>query len=175
MARIIRNLRVFARKEVDAPVTVPLELAINDALALLDTRIRDEDVTIRWQSPPASVPVKAGAVRLTQVIINILSNALDSMKRQSDKEVTISLEMTDRIRLMISDSGPGIAKDALDKIFDPFFTTKSESAGEGLGLGLSISKGIIEGFGGTITAGNDPDGGARFMVELITADNEAAA
>lgn len=175
MARIIKNLRAFAKKEVDPDAVAVLDIAVIDALSLLERRIEQEGISIDWQRPASNVSVRCGAVRLTQVIVNILNNAIDAMAESERRAVTIRLTEGDMVRLTIADSGPGIAEPARGRLFDPFFTTKSEESGEGLGLGLSISYGIIKGFGGEIRAENAEDGGAVFIIDLVPAEHAAPA
>ena len=175
MARIIRHLRTFARNEVEPPVSVDLASAVRDALALIERRIAQEGAEVEWHDP-APVWVMGGTVRLQQVLVNLLTNALDAMRDQDHKRIEIAVETTgDAATLSISDSGHGIAPDIMKDIFDPFVTTKSMDEGPGLGLGLSISYGIIKGFGGTIGAENTENGGARFTVVLKRASAPAAA
>ena len=171
MDRIIRNLRAFARNESEPLGTVELGALIDDAVDLLAPRIAQEGVRLDWQRPPAPVPVRAGEVRLSQVIVNLMTNALDAMADAPDKALTITVDSVPQPRVTLRDTGPGIA--APDKIFDPFYTTKSVGSAEGLGLGLSISYGLVQSFGGDIQGRNHPGGGAIFTVTLAAADTEA--
>jgi signal transduction histidine kinase len=107
--------------------------------------------------------VKGHPNQLTQVLLNLVVNAAQAITGRGQVDLGISRK-DDMALVTIRDSGGGIAPENLDKMFTPFFTTKS--AGEGTGLGLYVSKGIVEAHGGTITAGNHPEGGAVFTVEL---------
>jgi two-component system, NtrC family, C4-dicarboxylate transport sensor histidine kinase DctB len=114
------------------------------------------------------------AVQLEQVILNLVRNALDAVAEQDDPRVRISARAAiDRVFIVVADNGPGISRDQIGKIFDPFFTTKA--LGKGLGLGLSISYGIVQDFGGQIHAANRPEGGAELTVELPRYRHEAVA
>jgi two-component system C4-dicarboxylate transport sensor histidine kinase DctB len=105
----------------------------------------------------------ADPVRLEQVLVNLIANAMNAMEQQVERWVDINIECGyDRLRLTIRDNGPGISDEHLKRIFDPFFTTKES----GLGLGLSISQHIVESMGGTLMAGNSEQGGALFTLEL---------
>ncbi len=110
-------------------------------------------------------------VRLEQVAVNLLSNAMQAMEEQADGRVEISCEVSDDLVILsFRDSGPGIDADDLDKVFEPFYTTKK--VGQGLGLGLSISHRIVDSLGGRLTASNHPQGGAIFSMELKRAKSQ---
>ena len=175
MARIIRNLRTFARNEVEPPVPTDLSLSIRDAIALLERRIEQEQVDIIWEETEPCW-VMGGSVRLQQVVVNLLTNALDAIGERKNGRIEIGLHTTAGVVAMyIQDNGPGIARAIAKDVFDPFVTTKNMNEGPGLGLGLSISYGIIRGFGGSISAENPTSGGARFTVVLKRAVAPAAA
>ncbi|NDR55248.1 sensor histidine kinase [Aliiruegeria sabulilitoris] len=173
MGRIIRNLRAFARQEVQPVRPVDLGAVVEAVLLLSEGRIKRERVVLDWQPPAAQVIVRGGEVRLQQVVMNLVSNALDAMEGRDDKRLGVSIELGDRVRLCVSDTGCGIASS--DRIFDPFYTTKEVGRSEGMGLGLSISYGIVQSFGGAIRGTNRPEGGAVFTVELEPAEMEAVA
>ncbi|OOY33363.1 ATP-binding protein [Thioclava sp. F36-6] len=165
MARIIRNLRAFARQESEPATRVGLAAVVESALEMLDERLRRAGVTVDWQRPDFPAIVMGGEVRLSQVVINLISNAIEAMEGQSERRLTIRMARADgMIRLSLRDTGPGIADP--DRIFDPFYSTKEAGSAEGLGLGLSISYGLVQGFGGTLRGENVPGGGARFTIEL---------
>jgi two-component system C4-dicarboxylate transport sensor histidine kinase DctB len=108
--------------------------------------------------------VRGDAIRLEQVLINLLRNALDAMVDQPLKRLEVRLEADEQLwRLTVSDSGTGIAEEHLAQVFDPFFTTKA--VGDGLGLGLAVSFAIIHESGGRLTADNH-EHGAVFCVSL---------
>lgn len=168
MARIIRHLRTYARKEPTSVQPTSVTRAIDDSLSLLQRRIGDAGAKITVEAPDPHVMAIAGEVRLQQVLVNLIANALDAMKDRDDKSITISVREVDgTVVIGVADSGSGIPADNLSSVFDPFFTTKD--VGEGLGLGLSITYGIVQQFGGTITARNRSEGGALFEVRLQSA------
>ncbi|WP_325063263.1 sensor histidine kinase [Halovulum marinum] len=171
-ARIIRNLRAFARNEAEPAADVSLATVIADALEILAPRIAAAGAAV--EAPDGPVPaVHGGRVRLQQVLINLVSNSIDAMEGQDGpRHVRIGAAVRDgRVRLTVRDSGPGLTDP--DRIFDPFFTTKP--VGAGLGLGLSISYGIVQSFGGDIRAENCDGGGAMFTIDLPAARGDAAA
>ena len=173
MGRIIRNLRAFARQESEPMGRVDLVAVVNSALELSETRLARDAVTVEW-TPPAPVHVIGGEVRLGQVVLNLIGNAADAMAGLEERRITLSLRRDDgRVVLEVADTGPGIEEP--EKIFEPFYTTKAVGAAEGMGLGLSISYGLVQSFGGAIRGRNRPGGGAVFTVELTPASPEAPA
>lgn len=164
MGRIIRNLRAFARQESEPMTRVDLVSVIQSAVELTETRIAAAGVTLNWAPPPLPVWVRGGEVRLTQVFVNLISNAVDAMDGRSLRALTITLENTSQLAVQVRDTGPGITEP--EKIFDPFYSTKTVGSSEGMGLGLSISYGLVQSFGGTIRGANAPEGGAIFTVVL---------
>lgn len=172
-ARIIKNLRAFARNEAEPMGKVNLGAVIDTAVELTEQRLKREAVTLDWQRPTVPVYVQAGEVRLGQVMVNLINNAVDAMAGQGDKRIEIILTPGAQPTVTVSDIGPGISDP--EKIFDPFYSTKEVGGEDGLGLGLSISYGLIESFGGRISGSNAPDGGAIFRVELDPWREEVAA
>ncbi|MGV5529420.1 two-component sensor histidine kinase [Pseudomonas plecoglossicida] len=164
MAALTSHLKTFARNSpVGLRERLDLATVVDQALHLLEARIRSEEVEIAlYLARPAWV--RGDAIRLEQVLINLLRNALDAMADKRYKRLEIRIEPDGELwRLSVLDSGGGIAEDDLAKVFDPFFTTKP--VGEGLGLGLAISYGIVHEAGGQLQAENLP-GGARFSLTL---------
>ncbi|MFC2967571.1 sensor histidine kinase [Acidimangrovimonas pyrenivorans] len=174
MGRIIKNLRAFARQEVEAIADVDLGAVIAAVLEMIEARIRRDGVSLHYAPPDGPVWVRGGEVRLQQVVLNLVSNALDAMQAAPTRRLELTLEPAgDRVRLRVRDSGPGIADP--ERIFDPFYSTKEVGASEGMGLGLSISYGIVNSFGGSISGCNRPEGGAEFTIELAASTESEAA
>ncbi len=170
MGRIIRNLRAFSRQESEPLVDVELGAAIEATLEMAAPKARQTGTTIHWGGLPEPVWVRAGEVRLQQVLLNLISNAIDAMEGQEAPVVDLAAQIGDRITVSVRDHGPGI--DDPEKIFDPFYTTKQVGAAAGLGLGLSISYGLVQSFGGAIKGQNHPEGGAVFSIELDAVNKE---
>ncbi|WP_425090515.1 ATP-binding protein [Tropicimonas sp. S265A] len=165
MAAISRHLRNFARRPQEDVLPTPLTRVIEDALAMMDVRIKAQGTEVVSALPADEVWVAGGHVRLQQVVVNLISNALDAMEGLDGQRIELKLDTTaDRCRLRVRDTGPGIDETEKTQIFDPFFTTKGP--GKGLGLGLSISYNIVRDFGGKITAETHADGGAVFVLDL---------
>lgn len=164
MARIIKNLRAFARNESEPMGKVDVVAVIHSAVELTEARLRSASVALDWTPPDGPVWVWGGEVRLGQVFVNLISNAADAMEGAERRALSITLDIRDRPRVTVRDTGPGIEDP--DRIFDPFYSTKPVGGPDGMGLGLSISYGLVQSFGGTIRGANAPGGGAVFTVEL---------
>jgi two-component system, NtrC family, C4-dicarboxylate transport sensor histidine kinase DctB len=174
MSRIIRSLRAFARKEKETVEPVDLQSVITESVNLATARCEREGVTIIQNRPKSPIFVMGGQIRLQQVVINLITNAIDAMTDQNDKKIEIDITPAlGEVRLTIRDNGPGF-KDAA-RVFEPFYSTKDRGASKGLGLGLSISYGIIGSFGGDIKCLNRKTGGAEFIVTLKSATEKLAA
>ena len=173
MGRIIRNFRTFARQEIEPAAKVDLGQVVQAATDLSEQRITKEGVTLNVEMPPHQIWVQGGEVRLQQVLVNLISNALDAMTGVSERCLTITVTDVENVILEVRDTGPGINDP--DKIFEPFYSTKSIGEAEGVGLGLSISYGLVQSFGGNIRGTNAPGGGAIFTVELKRWEEAAAA
>ena len=162
MGAITRQLKSYARKGGEAFEPVDSRDAVSTALAMMEPQLKRRQVKITRQTPRQPVIVMADRLRLEQVIINLLRNALDATKTLDDPQVDILLSAGETATLTIRDNGPGI-KD-LDALFEPFYTTKAP--GDGIGLGLAISSGIVNDLGGRLTARNGAQGGAVFELQL---------
>nr|WP_312038833.1 sensor histidine kinase [Pseudorhizobium tarimense] len=173
MASISRHLRNFARKPKEKPGTVSLEEVIGDTLEIVAARVgaakAELQVTIEKDLPP----VQAGAVRLQQVLVNVITNAADAVEGLADRTIEVSAFVEDegKVSIAVRDRGAGVPAAIQERIFDPFFTTKG--VGKGLGLGLSISYNIVKDFGGRLIVRNHSEGGAVFKVELDVASETA--
>lgn len=168
MASISRHLRNFARKPNEKLGPVDLEQVTREALEIIGWRVKDGGAELAIDLGPAPLWVKAGPVRLQQVLVNIIGNAVDAVGEATDKQIDlVARRSASRVTVTIRDRGPGIPAGLGERIFDPFFSTKG--VGKGLGLGLSISYNIVKDFGGDLRAENHPEGGATFIVELKAA------
>lgn len=167
MAKIIHPLKEFSRQSSDQAGPVSLKAVRDGVMSIMYGRLDKTGVELIWPEL-SDVYVLADALRLEQVLVNLLANAIQAMEQSAVKRINVELEpVQGRVRLSLHDTGPGIAADDLQRIFEPFFTTKQR--GQGLGLGLSISHRIMENLGGSLTAENHPDGGALFTLELPVA------
>jgi len=170
MGRIITPLKTFARKSPAIPAPTDLAHAVGAALFLLDQRLTKADITVTNRCEAGRDIAWCDQNRLEQVLINLIRNAADAMADAAHRELLIEAgpDEAGHIVLSIADSGSGLPENG--QLFEPFFTTKP--AGEGLGLGLAISRDIVREFGGELTAENRPEGGARFILQLPAAPGE---
>jgi len=134
-----------------------------DARTLYGPRLAMERIACDDAVP--ALTIWADTERLSLAIANLVFNAADAMEGGSDKRLWIgAARHGDRVVLSVRDNGPGLSAAVAERLFEPFFTTKPE--GKGLGLGLAVSAESIAGMQGRITAGNAPQGGAEFTIEL---------
>ncbi|MEP5730101.1 MAG: ATP-binding protein [Sulfitobacter sp.] len=173
MGRIIQNLRAFARQENMPQDRVFLADVLQSALELTQGYREEAGVETVVTPMAEDIWVRGGVVRLGQVFVNLITNAVDAMEGRIDKNLIIEVTKGDLVAVQFSDTGPGI--EMPDKVFDPFYTTKQVGDTGGMGLGLSISYGIVQSFGGQIKGSNHADGGAVFTVTLETAPAKEAA
>lgn len=162
MGAITRQLKSYARKGGEAFEPVDLRQAVSSALSMMEPQLKSRVVKITRALPRQPVMVQADRIRLEQVIINLLRNALDATKDRPGPQIDLLLSQGETATLMVRDNGPGIAD--LGNLFEPFYTTKKP--GEGVGLGLAISSGIVNDLGGRLTGRNAPGGGAVFEIQL---------
>ncbi len=172
MGAITKQLKSYARKGADAFSPIDARAAVSSALSMMEPQLKTRDITITRTLPEDEVMVLGDRMRLEQVIINLLRNALDATKGIRDPSIEIILATGETVSLTVRDNGHGI--DDLDELFEPFYTTKQP--GDGVGLGLAISSGIVNDLGGRLTARNAAGGGAVFEVQLpiLSAETEAA-
>jgi two-component system C4-dicarboxylate transport sensor histidine kinase DctB len=164
MGRIVGPLKSFARKTPGELRPVRLDAAIDNALMLLSAVRVKTPVRIDISLQPPDLHVRADAVRLEQVLVNLIRNGVQAMAGVPDPRLEIAAAAeAGRVRLTIRDHGPGFSAEALAHLFEPFYTTKEQ--GEGLGLGLTISRAIVERFRGSLRAENAAPG-ARFEILL---------
>ncbi len=169
MARIIRNLRTYAREETIDLRPTSLGVALDESLILMGQRISNDEVRVFKTLPDEEAIVLGGDVRLQQIFVNLISNALDAMVHAPLKEIRINVTLQgEDVVVDVGDSGPGIQQDMINDVFDPFRSSKE--VGQGMGLGLSITYGLINQFGGSITVCNGPEGGALFTLRLKKAE-----
>jgi two-component system, LuxR family, sensor kinase FixL len=159
-------MRALVKKEELAFGPLDLASVISDVAALVHSDAILNGVRIVLELNPGLPPARGDKVQLQQVVLNLLLNAFDAMKDCPviEREVKVRAEMAgaDAVRVMVRDRGSGLSGDKLDKIFRPFYTTKRD----GLGMGLTISRSIIDAHGGRLWVENNPDRGATFYCTL---------
>lgn len=162
MGKITRQLKSYARKGSQTLRSVDLEDCIASSLSLMEPQLRERRVQINRILPGKPVLVVVDKMRIEQVMVNLLRNALDATKAVHNPQIDVILSVGETAVLTVRDNGPGI--EDLDQLFEPFYTTKP--TGDGVGLGLAISSGIVNDLGGRLTARNGRDGGAVFELQL---------
>ncbi|WP_282168691.1 sensor histidine kinase [Ruegeria atlantica] len=168
MEGITRQLRFFARSESEAFADVNLCASVNAALALVAPNIEQCKVKISVDAPTGPVFIRGSALRIEQVITNLLRNAIDATDEADAPEIHIAVTASDdEVVLEIQDNGHGLGEATLAELQEPFVTTRE--SGRGMGLGLAISTSIVKDHDGTMTARNREGGGSVFRVTFPTA------
>ena len=162
MSAITRQLKSYARKGGEELVPVDVRMAVNGALEIMEPQLKSRQISLSKTMPSAPVMILGDQLRLEQVVVNLLRNALDAISAVPTPEIELLLLGGETASLTVRDNGEGISD--LDDLFEPFFTTKKP--GDGVGLGLAISSGIITDLGGRLVARNSETAGAVFEVTL---------
>lgn len=173
MGAITRQLKSYARKGSEAFEAVDARAAVSSALSMMEPQLKTRHVEILCTLPNEPAYILGDRLRMEQVIINLLRNALDATKSVPEPRIEVLLAAGETVMLTVRDNGDGI--EDLENLFEPFYTTKQP--GDGVGLGLAISSGIVNDLGGRLTARNGASGGAVFEVRLpiYREDKEIAA
>ena len=171
MGGITRQLKSYARKGQEAFSPVNMGDALASSLSMMEPQLKSRKVKITKILPEDRVLVMGDRMRIEQVMINLLRNALDATKTVSDPQLEIILASGETATLTIRDNGHGI--EDLDALFEPFYTTKQP--GDGVGLGLAISSGIVNDLGGRLLARNAEEGGAVFEMQLPILNDQTQA
>jgi signal transduction histidine kinase len=169
-AGIVQNLLMFARHYPPERRPCSLVDAVDRVIALKSYQLEHDKIAVTLDLAE-DLTVWADENQMQQVLLNLVQNAHQAMaRRPGERALTVRLRpRDDRVAIEVIDTGPGIPPQLLSRIFDPFFTTKPP--GEGSGLGLSVSYGIVAQHGGRLYAENRPEGGAVFVVELPTGEH----
>jgi two-component system sensor kinase FixL len=169
---VIHRMRDFVRRGASERAAESLSKLIEEASALALIGEKDRQVDVRLALDPAADAVFADRVQVQQVLLNLIRNGIDAMQESGArrKALTITSAVTDQgwSQVSVADNGPGIAPEVLERLFQPFMTTKPQ----GMGVGLSISRSIIEAHGGRIWAEANPGGGALFRFTLPPANDQ---
>jgi C4-dicarboxylate-specific signal transduction histidine kinase len=174
--QIINRLRDFGRKSDLSKKTVDINDAVRSVMAILGRQLELQNIEVETRLDDTLPRIQAHTNRLEQVIFNLLTNARDALSQRTenderdDEQRTIrvqTLSMNGRVVLTVADNGSGIAEDVQHRIFESFFTTKE--MGEGMGLGLAISRGIVEDYGGAIDVRSAVGEGTRFRLTFPAA------
>ncbi len=163
---IIRRLREFVRLGETGRTTVDVNELVRDAVAFVRAEAREKTVAVRLDLADQLPTVEADAIQIEQVILNLLRNGIEAIEGANAGQGVLTIQTGPggggTVELSVSDTGPGMPNETASRIFDPFFTTKSN----GMGLGLSISRSIVEAHGGCLWADPSGNGGATFRLTL---------
>jgi two-component system C4-dicarboxylate transport sensor histidine kinase DctB len=165
MAELTKQLKVFARKSEGLPAVIDLRLAVDAALKIIAAQETSEGIDLRWNRPLQAIWCHGDLIRIEQVMVNLLANAVQAVECRDQPAITIDIEGSDGCwQCMVRDNGSGLPGNT-EQVFEPFFTTKSVK--QGLGLGLSISRQIVSALGGRLTGHNRSGcAGAEFILTL---------
>ena len=179
MGEIIRHMRIFARHDRLDPELFDPAQAVRQATGMVNEQLTLEGIALRLTVPDTAPPVLGHAIRLEQVILNLLRNAADAVRSRAPgpadgdkREVSVGLAVIAaerKVAITVEDTGGGIPAEVLPQLFDPFFTTKEP--GQGTGLGLSVAYGIVSEMAGELHAENI-EGGARFTILLPVTETD---
>jgi signal transduction histidine kinase len=164
-SEVIRRLRSLMKKAPFELKKLDLNEVVRETVEFISALAVGRKVELRSLLAPVALPVIGDRIQLQQVLTNLVVNAIDAMKDTPAENRIISIR-TSRVEkfaeLSVSDRGPGIPDDKLKEVFEPFFTSKPE----GMGMGLSIARTIVEAHNGLISAKNQDHGGASFMIRI---------
>jgi len=166
--QVILGLRNFVKQRAVSRRTTDLHRVLRDVSMLADLDARAHGIPLRSQVPETLPPVQADPVQLQQVLLNLIRNAIDAMldseNRDQGIDITVVADMGDEVSIAVADAGPGISTGDQGELFKPFFTTKKD----GMGMGLSLSRSIVEAHGGSLGFTDNPAGGTIFTMTLPT-------
>jgi C4-dicarboxylate-specific signal transduction histidine kinase len=173
-SEVIVRIRSLINKATPEKSRVQLNEIIEQTAVLAEGQASRNDVTLQLQLAPDLPPVLADSIQLQQVILNLLMNGIEATTRVSDRRREVVVYSTKQgageVRVSVQDSGIGLSAEVMARLFEPFFTTRSK----GIGMGLPISRSIIEAHGGRLWAESNGSGGAIFQFTLPSADGSAA-
>lgn len=165
-ARIVRSFLAMARQREAERRPVDVTAIIDEAVDLLAYNLRAAGVAVERDLPPGLPALLLDSGQIHQVLLNLIVNAQHALEeKEGDRRIRISAaEEEDHLALTVSDNGPGVPAAIRLRVFDPFFTTKPQ--GSGTGIGLAVSRGLVEAHGGTLELDDAPEGGASFIIRL---------
>ena len=163
MQGIVSRLKVFSRRSPPEPRVVEVNEVLDGVMGIMTPIFKKSTITVEFDPAEFSGHFYAEPIQVQQVLVNLLTNAAEAMAGQPSATIQLQLvEQQNYLAIRVSDSGPGIAPDIRKKIFEPFYTTKST----GLGIGLALSRRIVETLSGSLTLEDNPQGGSTFVLSL---------
>jgi PAS domain S-box-containing protein len=169
-ADVLESVRAMFKSKKLASVPIDLNQLIKEVLALVQGAVKRHDIAVRTELDTAIMPVTGNRIQLQQVLFNLITNAIEAMETVPDRTMLVKSEHEDsgQVRVTVEDSGTGIEPQHVDKIFGSFFTTKVD----GIGMGLSICRSIIESNGGRLWASPGRSRGSVFQFTLPTGPSQ---
>ena len=166
--RIIRQMRSFGKApDKTALETIDLNESVKNAVSLISRQLLSHEINLQFDLENASLPIQGNRIHLEQIVINLVTNAIQALDTCENKDKIIKITSS-RVKksavLKVEDNGPGFTEEVGSKIFDPFFSTKRSTGGTG--LGLAIVESFVNGFGGSIRAKNNKTSGTAFIVRF---------
>jgi C4-dicarboxylate-specific signal transduction histidine kinase len=172
--QVIANLRKFIRKQEIETRPLDVNQVVADVMTLIEADARSEGIPLHLRTQAGLPTIRADALQLQQVLLNLTRNSVDAMRGGLGKArgIIIATEPNERggVRITVTDHGHGVSAQLGDNIFHPFVTTKRD----GLGVGLAISRTIVESYGGILSYTDNPAGGSIFAIDLPAEQQEAA-
>ena len=163
MRDIVSRFKVFARRTPPEPRPFGLQEVLSGTRVIMTPLLKKSALDFRIRQQPDIPELFGDPVQVQQVLVNLVTNAADALEEEANGWIAMDIRAaTDEVEILVTDSGPGIAEELRDKIFEPFFTTKAR----GLGLGLALSRRIIETLGGSLTLKETAAGGTCFVLTL---------
>jgi C4-dicarboxylate-specific signal transduction histidine kinase len=170
--KIIHRLRRLVRKSDPARAAICLNDAVRDVVALVEIEARRAEVSLRLELDPGLPVLCADLVQIQQVLVNLIRNGIEAMSEtQPDRRelcIVTRRPSPAEVEVAVCDAGRGLDRETMQRMFEPFFTTKRD----GLGMGLSISRGIVAAHGGRLNLTPNPDGGVTVRCTLPITDAE---
>ncbi|HEY8279153.1 MAG TPA: 7TM diverse intracellular signaling domain-containing protein [Bdellovibrionota bacterium] len=165
ISKLVKGMRALARDSKKDPFQdTPVSSVIQDALGLCQDRARKVGVEIAFQNPEKEPHLKCRSSEICQVLVNLLNNSIDAVEGSASPWIKVDVQTKgDRVEIVVEDNGHSVPKEIRSRIYEPFFTTKE--AGKGLGLGLSVSRTIVEGHGGTLLL-DEESATTRFVLSI---------
>lgn len=168
-SKIIKDMLIFSRISIEKSENVPLLNAaeiVRSSISKVEERINREKVQLITEFPDYEVKFRGSALHIEQVLINLMTNAIDAMEASSTKELAVAIKDEDsHLQIVVRDSGSGISDEHKSKIYDPFFTTKPP--GKGTGLGLAICRSIVRESGGELSLHSELGKGTSFYLTFL--------
>ena len=164
-AEITRRLRRYGTKTVPDRTVLDVNALVRDVAALVEIEARQEQVDVRMELTEPIPPVAVDRIQIEQVLVNLVRNALDAMRDLPPEARVLTIRTSagrDHIEVAVDDRGIGVPAEELDRVFDRFYTTKAD----GMGMGLAISRSIVDSHGGRMSVAPNPGGGTTFQFDL---------